>query len=283
MITEIHGLRIEVPDSFRCPPATSGPGALDFSISVGEVGPDPTFVVDNLVEVRLSPDGLVVSARTDVGPLTLEHYAIDHALPLALTSLGMPILHAAGVGLGARSVLLAGDSGAGKSTLSLWLATRGWTFFGDDGMRTDVDDDGLTVFPALPNARIHPDSRAQLFLSLESEGPVANYGAKQRLLVPAGSFANAPGKALVYVTVNVSQDSSTPTWEKLSTSELARDIAEQSFYVKVDGIDAGVARIDSALARAAQLRGYRLTHNRTPEALPVVEEMLRTALEHPSL
>jgi hypothetical protein len=54
-------------------------------------------------------------------------------------------VHAAGVSVDGRGILLAGPTGAGKSTLALALAGRGLDFLGDDLVFLRRDDDGVRV------------------------------------------------------------------------------------------------------------------------------------------
>src|SRR6185295_4970218 len=54
-------------------------------------------------------------------------------------------VHAAGLALGDRGVLLAGTSGAGKSTLAVALARRGFSFLSDDTVFLSPDASGWRV------------------------------------------------------------------------------------------------------------------------------------------
>jgi len=56
-------------------------------------------------------------------------------------------LHAAGVRLGQRSVLLVGDSGSGKSTLAAHLLVRGHRAWGDDLVRFALPEGRFSASP----------------------------------------------------------------------------------------------------------------------------------------
>jgi hypothetical protein len=60
-------------------------------------------------------------------------------------------LHAAGVSIDGRAVLIAGASGAGKSTLSLACARAGWAFLGDDVVLLRPDTSGQPEIRAFPD------------------------------------------------------------------------------------------------------------------------------------
>lgn len=104
-----------------------------------------------------------------------EHlWALSHALltiPLIekLKRRGRFSVHAAGVALGGRGLLIPGSSGSGKSTLALALARAGFDFLGDDMLfliqeaqelralafpeAFDLTDDTVRLFPELADLR----------------------------------------------------------------------------------------------------------------------------------
>lgn len=279
MLIGVHGLIIEVPDSFRASGVERSSGVADLSIvlAAGSGDRPPDFRVEDYVAATVDDRVVRVWPLRELGPLALEHFVLDHVIPRALTVLGMPVLHAAGVAVDGMGVLLSGDSGAGKSTLAYWLAHHGWRFFGDDGIRTEARDDTLVMFPALGDARIHADARASLFPEAEATGLVAEYGKKQRLLVPGPARATDPCRVLVYAAVTTAGETGPPRLAPMSRAETAREIAQQTFYESGDVGDA-VAQIDLALARSMMVRGFALSYPRDPASLPAVEELLRAAV-----
>ena len=95
----------------------------------------------------------IAPGRPPFGPGTLEAVfaflewrATEDVLAAASGEL---FLHAAGVRLGRRNVLLVGDAGAGKSTLAAHLLVRGHLAWGDDLVRFALAD---ALFYAMPRS-----------------------------------------------------------------------------------------------------------------------------------
>lgn len=65
----------------------------------------------------------------------------------ARTQRQMQVVHMGMVVWGGRGILLPGDRGSGKSTLSLWLALQGATYYGDDLIGYDPQQDALYGLP----------------------------------------------------------------------------------------------------------------------------------------
>lgn len=65
----------------------------------------------------------------------------------ARTQRQMQVVHMGMVAWGGRVVLLPGDRGSGKSTLSLWLAQQGATYYGDDLIGYDPQEDAFWGLP----------------------------------------------------------------------------------------------------------------------------------------
>jgi hypothetical protein len=75
----------------------------------------------------------------------LSHPVLSLVLMELLKRRGFFPVHAAGLALGGRGVLLAGTSGAGKSTLSIALARGGFAFLSDDTVFLEADASGWRV------------------------------------------------------------------------------------------------------------------------------------------
>ena len=73
-------------------------------------------------------------ARPPYGPASLEEVFsfLEWRATEDILASGGVFLHAAGLRIGDRAVLLVGDSGAGKSTLAAYLLSRGHLAWGDD-------------------------------------------------------------------------------------------------------------------------------------------------------
>jgi hypothetical protein len=78
-------------------------------------------------------------------PVLATHPLLTIALLETMKRFGRYPLHAAGLSLDGKGVLVAGSSGAGKSTLSVTLVRAGFGFLADDTVFLDPDTEGLVV------------------------------------------------------------------------------------------------------------------------------------------
>jgi energy-coupling factor transporter ATP-binding protein EcfA2 len=111
-------------------------------------------------------DGRVTVSFVEAAAAELE-WLLSHALLTVslmemLKRRGIFALHAGGVTVGGKAILLAGASGSGKTTLTLALALAGHGFLGDDIAFLTKGDDGLTVLPFPDQVDVTPDSAALL-------------------------------------------------------------------------------------------------------------------------
>ena len=67
---------------------------------------------------------------------------------LVLSTAGLLLVHAGGVGRNGQCCLITGCSGAGKTTMTLRMAAKGWGFYGDDLVVVGKDREGVwKVYP----------------------------------------------------------------------------------------------------------------------------------------
>ena len=96
--------------------------------------PHATFLLDveeNSLDLRLYHDGVAL-ARSPASEEMAELLLGQSGHQLATTSRGGLLLHAAGVNIQGRGILLPGASGAGKSTLTTWFLSRGFRYLTDE-------------------------------------------------------------------------------------------------------------------------------------------------------
>jgi hypothetical protein len=93
--------------------------------------------------VLISPDGLELLCEPD--PVNGDWAVVvsAQALPLAATLRGLEVMHASGVVLDGRAVLLMGPAGAGKSSLAAALLRAGAELLSDDVVTLQLSDDAL--------------------------------------------------------------------------------------------------------------------------------------------
>lgn len=120
----------------------------------------------------------------------LSHPLLTLPLMESAKRQGLFCLHAAGVALDGKCLLLPADSGSGKSTLALALAQRGWDLLGDDLVFLQTKQGRLRAL-AFPEAIDLTDDAAHLFPELRNlwNGPLLP-GWPKRQLSPTACFGS---------------------------------------------------------------------------------------------
>jgi hypothetical protein len=136
----------------------------------------------------LSADGQEIEVWPAPGAseATVRHLYLNQVRPLALSRQGRLVLHASAVDLEGQGIAFAGPSGRGKSTLAAAFARRGAGFLCDDGLRLDLEADGIRIEPSDASLRLWEDSREALALEEAALAPPLDYTPKARLLAGAG-------------------------------------------------------------------------------------------------
>jgi hypothetical protein len=83
-----------------------------------------------------------------------QRFLIAQVLPFAAAVRGLEVLHAGGVVIGGRALLLLGGSGAGKTTLALALTRLGAGFLADDAVALERSGERLLAHPGTPVAAV---------------------------------------------------------------------------------------------------------------------------------
>lgn len=125
----------------------------------------------------------------------VEPLFLEQALPLWLSLLGRPCLHASAVAWGegdrAAAIAFAGRSGSGKSTLATRLAASdaaGGGLVADDCLVLEISGDRLLAHPGHRAVRLLEDSAHALFADA-SAGDLSLDGCKRRIDVRAADLA----------------------------------------------------------------------------------------------
>jgi hypothetical protein len=114
--------------------------------------------------ILIAPDGGELIC--DPAPDSSEWVTLlpAQALPLAATLRGFEVLHAAGVVLGGRAVLLAGEPGAGKSSLAAALLRQGAGLLSDDAVALEQRGAALIAHPGVGLLHLRPAEHRRLSL-----------------------------------------------------------------------------------------------------------------------
>jgi hypothetical protein len=95
--------------------------------------------------ILISPDGLELLCEPEPGIEAWANILAFQALPLAATIRGLEVMHASGVVLAGRAVLVAGPPGAGKSSLAAALVRAGGQLLSDDAVALQLRDGELSA------------------------------------------------------------------------------------------------------------------------------------------
>jgi hypothetical protein len=93
--------------------------------------------------VLISPDGLELLCEPDPENEDWASIVAAQALPLAATIRGLEVLHASGVVLDGKAVLVTGRPGAGKSSLAAALIRSGGRLLSDDAVALQLSEGRL--------------------------------------------------------------------------------------------------------------------------------------------
>jgi hypothetical protein len=207
---------------------------------------------------------------------TLSHPVLTVALMELLKRRSLFPVHAAGLALDGRGLLLAGARGAGKSTLTIALAKRGFSFLTDDmvllaesprgwqlrAFPDDVDlcDDTLDLFPELRTLREEELPAGWLKRQIR---PDRQFGAPIEWTVPA--------RVIVFPSIRSGDESSL---DPLSADEALLELAPNVLLT-----DAAVAQrhFDALAGVVSQCRCYRLSTGRVLDrAVSVLRDVVLT-------
>jgi hypothetical protein len=108
---------------------------------------------------------ITVEGTVDEHTWALSHPLLTIPLIEKLKRRGLFSLHAAGLALGGKGLIVPGSSGSGKSTLALALARAGFDFLGDDMLFVVRAERGLQVL-GFPEAFDLTDDTVRLFPEL---------------------------------------------------------------------------------------------------------------------
>lgn len=112
--------------------------SVDFAEQIGYL-----LWARDFARVLISPDGLELLCEPDPTNDGWASILSAQALPLAATIRGLEVLHASGVVLDGRAVLITGPPGAGKSSLAAALVRAGGRLLSDDAVALQLSGDSL--------------------------------------------------------------------------------------------------------------------------------------------
>jgi hypothetical protein len=99
--------------------------------------------VKDFGRILISPDGMELLCEADPVNEDWPSILAAQALPLAATIRGLEVLHASGVVMDGRALLIAGTPGAGKSSLAAALVRGGGRLLSDDAVALQLSGGAL--------------------------------------------------------------------------------------------------------------------------------------------
>ncbi len=265
-LIEIFGCIVRVPISTSLPLNAAPKNAIaELTVSIGRLAePEHRFTLDEACEIFIKGNQVSVNSIVELGPLALEHYVIDHAIPNGLATLGKVMIHAAGVYKAGYGVMLAGPSGAGKSTGSAFLMQNGWLSLGDDALRVSKNDTQHVLYSGYPGIRLFPDVvESELMKNLDVFSQVAEYSSKTRLDPKSIAFrSEASPLALVVFLAEGNKFQA----DEVGKVAVAGDLAKQLFLPPAKSAEA-INRLEITSQLGADIPGYSVAIPRNREGL----------------
>lgn len=145
----------------------------------------------------VTPDGArVACAPAEIEAWLWQRFLVAQPLPLAAALHGYEPLHAGGVVLDDRAVLVMGASGAGKSSLALHLAARGGAFLTDDVAALEPSGTGVVAHQGVPLAMIDERELARIGSAAEAWARLGTVDGEARVVVAESTRRAAPVAAV---------------------------------------------------------------------------------------
>ncbi|MDR3514479.1 MAG: hypothetical protein P4M00_01585 [Azospirillaceae bacterium] len=161
----------------------------------GAIHRSPMLEIDQHRTARLAIDGVarylvqdgrevIIDPETGAGAADIRTFLLGTVLSLLCLQRDLCPLHAAGVAIDGRAVLLAADSGYGKSTLAAALALRGHVPLADSFCVIDAfAAGGPQVLPSFPAISLWRDAATALGLPESGRLPTRSGLAKHRHVI----------------------------------------------------------------------------------------------------
>lgn len=106
--------------------------------------------------VLISPDGLELLCEPDPANEDWASIVSSQALPLAATLRGFEVMHASGVVLDGKALLITGPAGAGKSSLAAALIRAGGRLLSDDAVALRLSNGALIAHAGSVALQLRP-------------------------------------------------------------------------------------------------------------------------------
>jgi hypothetical protein len=122
---------------------------------IGWLGRTATgLMVGNREQAWFTIEGSPPKVRGVLGRSDATRELLVGALIVALRSMDVHLIHAAGICLDDQALLLLGDSGAGKSTTATALVSAGYSYLGDDACFIHQYADDVALLPLWSSFRL---------------------------------------------------------------------------------------------------------------------------------
>ena len=185
-------------------------------------------------------------------PETFGHGVLDTVTLFLVTARDRQPVHAAGVALGGRALLLAAPGGTGKSTLAYALLRSGCAVLADDAIYLQSDP-GLAVWGRGTRISLPEDARER-FPELGTHPVTRRADGRPRILVPLEGPLGRPAGVEPAGICLLERDGAVGVVERLGPDEAVREV--------LAGLDAGFDRfadtVRAPLTEVAARGAWRL-------------------------
>lgn len=289
---EVRVARAEI-DSWK---TQSGPPLLEDRYESGELwfacwkhesGYVATF--PNVCSFLIQPDimRIVCAPEPGVGPATIAHMILDHAIPrlLALRQ-GHIVLHASAIAMEGSVVAVLGVSGQGKSTLAAWLSSQGHPVLTDDCLvlRWDEGEQEWLAQPSYESVRLWPDSAEALQIDKSGMKPFAEYSPKMRTGREARLHFATEGAPLRGCFVLAGREGGKdthhgpPVLRELPVNEAFVALVGSVFRLDAENQQINRREFDAMTRLTDRVRFWSLSYERKYDWLPDVQKAMIEAL-----
>ncbi|MEO5578209.1 MAG: hypothetical protein ABIR25_04045 [Sphingomicrobium sp.] len=226
--------------------------------------------------VDVHPDGrIITSPSPGLSEITIDHFLADQVHPRLIAHAGSLVVHAGGVRVGERALLVMGQSGRGKSTLTASFDLAGMPLLGDDAMVISMVGDQQAVRAVYPSLRLLPDSIDALMRGTATAGPVAYYTSKERIDVAKdGGVAEAPIPISAMFSIAPPNGNEPIVLRRLTPVDACMALVESSFALDPSDTARARDRMEQASALARRVPAFEITYPRDYSRLPEVRQAI---------
>ena len=237
---------------------------------------------DGVFEATVGGRGETVVCRQlgNLDQRTLEANLLNFVISASLTLRGEEPLHATVVEIDGRAVGLLGHSGAGKSTLAAFMISRGSDLITDDMLRVTFANDTPLAHPGPYRLKLVGDASTRWLPEAMARGHFNSLRGKMMVQPREPALVRldaVPLTALFHLAEPQAGTAPEPvSSRRLSGIDFARTIISSAMDIRYAAPERLARQLRFADRLATRLPIYELRYPRLVDALPAVENEIRT-------